>query len=108
MSVAIESQVVSRSTQARIARLLNSQDRHHAISETMSVGDQNHRQAFQFTEWRPDAIEQSLSQDLVFFLEKLVCGTSPNGDFVHSTLHYLILCTTHCDFVFLSPTHRST
>ena len=66
MSVAIESQVVSRSTQARIARLLNSQDRHHAISETMSVGDQNHKQAFQFTEWRPDAIEQSLSGSCIF------------------------------------------
>ena len=27
---------------------------------------------------------------------------------MHSTLYFLILCKAHCDFVFLSPTHRST
>ena len=35
------------------------------------------------------------SRDTTFELGKFVCGTSPNGEFVHSTLHSLKLCTTH-------------
>ena len=53
-------------------------------------------------QWRPalgsDHPYENTGEIVTFtsYLEgKLVCDTSPNGDFVHNTLHSLKLCTAH-------------